>query len=108
MRNRTANENVTIQSKTVLGKAAPTTFVFRPIQVDQTDKPSVSFAERVNIITIVDLSDTSTEISSFTQNFLSSTEMSEEDLTENEKRANTDPQFLKPIPGPDISAVLSS
>ena len=108
VRNRTANENLTIQSKTVLGKAAPTTFVFRPIQVDQTDKPSVSFVQRVNNINIVDFSDTSTEFSSFAQNFLSSTEMSEEDLTENEKRANTDPQLLKPIPGPNLSSVLSS
>ena len=69
VRNRTANENLTIQSKTVLGKAAPTTFVFRPIPVDQTDKPSVSFLERVININIVDLSDTSTEFSSFAQNF---------------------------------------
>ena len=106
VRNRTAN--LTIQSKTVLGKAAPTTFVFRPIPVDQTDKSSVSFVERVENINIVDLSDTSTEFSSFAQNFLSSTEMSEEDLTENEKRANTDPQLLKPIPGPNLSSVLSS
>ena len=69
VRNRTANENLTIQSKTVLGKAAPTTFVFRLIPVDQTDKPSVSFLERVININIVDLSDTSTEFSSFAQNF---------------------------------------
>ena len=34
--------------------------------------------------------------------------MSEEALTGNEKRANTDPQLLKPIPGPDLSSVLSS
>ena len=59
--------------------------------------------ERVNNINIVDLSDSSTEFSSFAQNFLSTTEMSEEGLTENEKRARTDPQLLKPIPGPDLS-----
>ena len=108
VRNRTANENLTIQSKTVLGKAAPTTFMFRPIPVDQTDKLSVSFAQRGNNINIVDLSYTSTEFSSFAQNVLSSTEISEDDLSENEKRANTDPQLLKPIPGPDPSSVLSS
>ena len=33
--------------------------------------------------------------------------MSEEGLTENEKRARTDPQLLKPIPSPDLSSVLS-
>ena len=65
VRNRTANENLTIQSKTVLGKAAPTTFVFRPIPVDQTDKLSVSLVERVNNLIIVDFSDTSTEFISF-------------------------------------------
>ena len=37
VRNRTANENLKLQSKSVLGEAAPTTFVFRPIPVDQTD-----------------------------------------------------------------------
>ena len=68
---------------------------------------SVPFVERVNNITVVDLSDTSTEISFFAQNLLSSTEMSEEGLTENEKRARTDPQLLKPIPGPDLSSILS-
>ena len=107
VRNRTANENFTLQSKTVLGKAEPTTFVFRPILVDQTDKTSVPFVERVNNNNVVDLSDTSTEFSFFAQNVLSSTEMSEEGLTENEKRARTDPQLLKPIPGQDLSSVLS-
>ena len=34
--------------------------------------------------------------------------MSEDDLSENEKRVNTDPQLLKPIPSPDLSSVLSS
>ena len=34
--------------------------------------------------------------------------MSEEGLSESEKHARTDPQFLKPIPGPDLSSVLSS
>ena len=107
LRNRTANENLTLQNKTVLGKAEPTTIVFRPILVDQTDETSVTSVERINNINVVDLSDTSTEFSSFAQNFLSSTDMSEEGLTENEKRARTDPQLLKPIAGPDLSSVLS-
>ena len=74
--------------------------------VDQTGKTSVSFVEHVDKIDVVDLSDTSTESSSFAQNFLSSTEMSEEDLSENEKHERTDHQLLKPIPGPDLSSVL--
>ena len=64
--------------------------------------------EHVNKINVVDLSDTSTEFSSFAQNFSSSTEMSEEGSLENEKRARTYPQLLKPIPGPDLPSVLSS
>ena len=107
VRNRTANENLTLQNKTVLGKAEPTTFVFRPILVYQTDEISVTSVERVNNINVVDLSDTSNEFSSFAQNFLSSTDMSEEGLTENEKRTRIDPQLLKSIPGPDLSSVLS-
>ena len=75
--------------------------------VDQTDETSVPFVEDGNIINIVDLSDTSTEFSSFAQKFLSSTKISEEDLTENEKRARTDLQLLKPIPCPNLSSVLS-
>ena len=106
VRNRTANENLILHSRTVLGKAHPTTIMFRPIMIDQTGKTSVSFVEHVNNFDFVDLIDTSTEFSSFAQNVLSSTEMSEEVLTENEKRARTDPQLLKPIPGPDLSSVL--
>ena len=62
--------------------------------------------EHVNNIDVVNSSDTSTEFSSLAQNFLSSTEMSEEGLSENEKRERTDPQLLKPIPGPDLSSDL--
>ena len=51
---------------------------------------------------------TSSEFSSFAQNFLSSTGMSEIDLLENEKRKRTDPQLVKPVPGPDLSSVFSS
>ena len=70
--------------------------------VYQTGKTFVSFVKHVNNIVVVDLSDTSTEFSSFAQNFLSSTEMSENGLSGNEKRERTDPQLLKPIPGPDL------
>ena len=65
--------------------------------------------ERINRVHAIDLlNETSSEFSSFAQNFLSSTEISEEELSENEKRARTDPQLLKPIAGPDFSSVLSS
>ena len=67
----------------------------------------MSFVEQVNKVHTVDLSETSSEFSSFAKNFLSSTEMSEEKLSENEKRAGTDPQLLKPFPGPDHSSVVS-
>ena len=69
VRNRTANENLLLQSKTVLGKAEPTTFMFRPIAVNQADGTSISFVEHVNNIIIVNLSATSSEFSSFAQNF---------------------------------------
>ena len=107
VRYRTANENLILHSRTVLGKAQPTTFMFRPIMVNQTGKSSVSFVEHVKKIDVVNLSDTSTEISSFAQNFLSSTGISYEGLSENEKGERTDLQLLKPIPGPDLSSVLS-
>ena len=41
VRNQTANENWILHSKTVLGKAQPTSFMFRPIMVDQTGKTPV-------------------------------------------------------------------
>ena len=107
VRNKTAIENLQIPSRTFLGKAEPTVFKFRTIPVDQTDRTSMLLIEQVNNINIVDLDDTSSEFSSFAQNFLSSTELSEEDMSENEKRAQTDPNLLKPIPGPDMSSVLS-
>ena len=107
IRNKTAPENLQIPSKTVLGKAEPTVFMFRPVSVDQADGTSMSLIEQVNNISIVDLDDTSSEFSSFAQNFLSSTELSEEEISESEKRAQTDPNLLKLIPGPDLSSVLS-
>ena len=109
IRNKTANENLQIPSKTVLGKAEPTVFTFRPITVDPTDGTSVPCVEHVNNNNFVNFSDTSSEFSFFAlfRIFFSSTELSEEDMSESEKRAQTDPQLLKPIPGPDLSSVLS-
>ena len=52
-------------------------------------------------------SETSSDISSFAQNFLSTTEDSEVGLSEHEMRKRTDPQLLKTIAGPDLSPVLS-
>ena len=106
VRNWTSSENIILQNKTILGKAEPATFVFRPIAVDQTDRASITIVEQVNKLYAVDLSDTSTEFISFAQNLLSSSEMSEEGLSENEKRVSIDPQLVKPIPGPDLSSVF--
>ena len=39
--------------------------------------------------------------------FLSTTDLSEEGMSETEKRAQTDPQLLEPMPVPDLSSVLS-
>ena len=108
IRNKTATENVQIPSKIVLGKAEPTIFMFRPVSVDQADGTSMPLIEQVNNNNIVDLDDTSSELGSFAQNFLSSTELSEEEMSESEKRAQTNPNLLKPIPGPDLPSVLSS
>ena len=108
IRNKTPTEKLQIPSKTVLGKAEPTVFMFRPVSVEQADGTSIPLIEQVNNISIVDLDDISSEFSSFAQNFLSPTELSEEEMSENEKRAQTNPNLLKPIPGPDLSSVLSS
>ena len=85
-----------------------TSFVFNSVPIQDSRETSKLSAEFVNQVhRDLDL-DTSSEFSSFAQNFLSSTEPSEADLSENEKRKRTDPQLLKPIPGPDLSSVLSS
>ena len=82
--------------------------MFRPVMVDQPGKTSVFLWNLyVNYIDVVDFSDTSTEFCSFAKNIFSSTKMSEEGLSEREKQERTDPQLLKPIPGPDLSSVLS-
>ena len=95
VRNKTSHENITIQSKTVLGKAEPTTFVFETITVEQLGKTSSLFVEQTNRIHAIDLSDTSSEFSSFAQNFLSSTEIFEEGLSENENTQKDRPTIAK-------------
>ena len=86
--------------------AEPTTFVFEPIAIEQPVEASALFVEQTNRIHAIDLSDTRSEFSSFAQNFLSSTEMSEEGMSENEKHKRTDPQLPKPIFGPNLSSVF--
>ena len=108
LRNQTDKERVRVKAQTVVGKAALTTFVLNSIPLQNNGEASKLFAEHVHQIQQnVDM-DTSSEFSSFAQNFLSSTEPSELDLSESEKRKRTDPQLLKAIPGPDLSSVLSS
>ena len=108
LRNQTAKEGVRIKEQTVVGKAVLTNFVFNSVPIQDSREASKLSAEFVNQVhRDLDL-DTSSEFSSFAQNFLSSTEPSEIGLSENEKRRRTDPQLLKPIPGPDLSSVLSS
>ena len=108
LRNQTAKEGVRIKEQTVVGKAVLTNFVFNSVPIQDSREASKLSAEFVNQVhRDLDL-DTSSEFSSFAQNFLSSTESSEMGLSENEKRKRTDPLLLKPIPGPDLSSVLSS
>ena len=108
LRNQTAKEGVRIKEQTVVGKAVLTNFVLNSVPIQDSREASKLSAEFVNQVhRDLDL-DTSSEFSSFAQNFLSSTEPSEMGLSENEKRKRTDPLLLKPIPGPDLSSVLSS
>ena len=108
LKNQTAKEGVRIKEQTVIGKAVLTNFVFNSVPIQDSREASKLSAEFVNQVhRDLDL-DTSSEFSSFAQNFLSSTEPSEMGLSENEKRKRTDPLLLKPIPGPDLSSVLSS
>ena len=108
LRNQTAKEGVRIKEQTVVGKAVLTNFVFNSVPIQDSREASKLSAEFVNQVhRDLDL-DTSSEFSSFAQNFLSSTEPSEMGLSENEKRKRIDPLLLKPIPGPDLSSVLSS
>ena len=108
IRNQTDKERVKIKAQTVIGKAALTTFVLNSVLMQTEGEVSKLSAEYVNQIRRNFDMDTSSEFSSFAQNFLSSTEPSEAGLSDNEKRKRTDPQLLKAIPGPDLSSVLSS
>ena len=81
VRNRSSLEKVVIQNKIVLGKAEPTTIMFKSVAAEPTAETAMSFVEQVNKVHAVDLSKTSFEFSSSAQNFLSSTEMSEEELS---------------------------
>ena len=108
IRNQTDKERVKIKAQTVIGKAALTTFVLNSVLMQTEGEASKLSAEYVNQIHRNFDMDTSSEFSSFAQNFLSSTEPSEAGLSDNEKRKRTDPQLLKAIPGPDFSSVLSS
>ena len=108
LRNQTDKERVRIKAQTVIGKAVLTTFVLNsvPLQNKGDDsKLSVEFVNQVH--KDIDM-DTSSEYSSFAQNFLSSTDPSEVDCSESEKPKRTDPQLLIAIPGPDLSSVFSS
>ena len=106
VRNRTASENLKLQSETVPERQSR-----QLLCLDQSWSTELTkilyLLWNMLIILLFDLVDTSTEFTSFAQNFLSSTGISEEGLSENEKRARTDPQLLKPVPGPDLSSVLS-
>ena len=108
IRNQTDKERVKIKAQTVIGKAALTTFVLNSVLMQTEGEASKLSAEYVNQIHRNFVMDTSSEFSSFAQNFSSSTEPSEAGLSDNEKRKRTDPQLLKAIPGPDLSSVLSS
>ena len=77
VRNTAAFENVTIPTKTVLGKAEPTNFMLQPVAADTATEINKSLFKQVNKVNTDEwLSETSSEFSSFAQNFLSSTEMS--------------------------------
>ena len=108
LRNQTDKKRVRIKKQTVIGKAMLTTFVLNPVSMQSICEASKLTKEFVNRIHKDNDLDTSSEYSSFAQNFLSSTEPSEIGLSENEKRKCTDPQLLKAIPGPDLSSILSS
>ena len=105
LRNQTDKERVRIKEQTVIGKATFTTFMLNPVPLQRVSETSKLLEEFVNRIhENVDL-DTSSEYSSFAQNFLSSTEPSDIDLSESEKKAHR-PSIAKGDPRP--SSVLSS
>ena len=81
IRNQTDKEVVKIKGQTVAGKTVLTNFVFNSVPIQDSLEASKLSAEFVNQVhRHLDL-DTSSEFSSFAQNFLSSTEPSEIDLS---------------------------
>ena len=108
LQNQTDKERVRIKEQTVIGKAMLTTFMLNPLPMQNICEYSKLTKEFVNRIHENIDFDTSSEYSSFAQNFLSSTEPSEIGLSESEKRKRTEPQLLKAIPGPNLSLVFSS
>ena len=92
---------------TILGTAAPVRLVYHAVpqcaQVnkEEGDEKSKSLNDFVNrIYSEIDLSSQSKFPSSSEFEFLSSTDPSEEGLSEREVRKRTDPDLLAPIPGP--------
>ena len=112
LQNATAKD-VTIKKGTLIGHATPTTFSLQPVtQVEGcasvcNDNSTQNFVFRIDSESPLS-SLSSDEFSSFAQNFLSSTDSSEPELSETEKRKRTDPELLKPVAGPNLSSVLSS
>ena len=89
--NKTANENLQILSKTVLGKAEPTVFMFEPVTVDRIDGTSMPLVEHVNNIRTIYFSDTSSEFSSFAENIC-------HPLSCQKRKCRKIKNMLKPIP----------
>ena len=80
-----------IKEQTVIGKAMLTTFVLNPVPMQNVGEASKLAKDFVNRIHKDIVMDTSSEYSSFAQNFLSPTEPSDMGLSEKEKRKRTDP-----------------
>ena len=83
--------------------AQPVSLLFNPTVQVETKESDVEF---VNRVFEMEFSDTSSEYSSlFHSQFPSATEPSEAPLSEAKVRKRTDPELLKPIPGPDLKTV---
>ena len=102
VRNKTRHENITIQSRTVLGKAELTTFVFEPTAVEQPGGASASFVEQTNRFHAIDLNDTSSQFSSFAQTFYLLLSCLREAYPKTETRKRTDPKLLNSIAFPNL------
>ena len=99
------NSKVAVPAKSIIGKAFLVKTVFEPI----TNTGSTEAATILNIYQDFCSKTSSETLSSSNHNqFPSSTEPSEAPLSESEVRKRTDPELLKPIKGPDLSAVAST